>query len=119
MSYQPSNKYYQTEFYEPQLMKEFELIEYCHRSIESFYNEGDVTVTPDGVYIYREEPKNKVLAVAHLDTVQDTKSYSRTSTQLYVPQLDDRAGVYALMKLLPKLYGLEFDLLLTEGEEQG
>lgn len=107
------------EVYKPQFTKEFSIIDYCHRSIESFYDEGAVTVTTDGVYIYREEPKNKVLAVAHLDTVQEAQIYGRSESFLYVPQLDDRLGVYALLDLLPNAFGMEFDLLLTEGEEVG
>lgn len=94
----------------------------CLSPIESFYSLGDVTETRDGVYIYRENPKAKILGVAHLDSVLDLNHFYKLElgkdTVVFNAQLDDRLGVYILLDVLPKM-GIQFDLLLTEGEETG
>lgn len=66
---------------------------------------------------------SSVLAVAHLDSVEQRKRWAR-HVQLphehlvFSPVLDDRLGVYVICSLLPKL-GIDTDILLTTGEEQG
>jgi len=93
----------------------------CLNPIDSFESFGDVTDTKDGIYIYKDNG-SKILGVAHLDTVLNTNHFHRVKvaedTMIINAQLDDRLGVYALTSLLPSL-GIKFDLLLTEGEEQG
>lgn len=76
--------------------------------------------TPHGVY-YHLDRGSKVLAMAHLDTVQEKRPFvydvKEDGTEvLYSPQLDDRLGAWAI---LDPLYYLGFDILLTEGEEVG
>lgn len=94
----------------------------CLSKISYFESFGKVTNTKDGIYIKCDNPKSKILGVAHLDTVKNRKFFhykkKKGDIKVYSPQLDDRLGVYTLMYLLPQL-GIEFDLLLTEGEESG
>lgn len=63
-----------------------------------------------------------VLAVAHLDTVQDDRTCRVTETAAGLLAtsggLDDRLGAYVIAELLPRL-GVECDLLLTTDEEVG
>lgn len=72
-------------------------------------------------YWYRDNG-SKILAVAHLDTVQDDRTCQVTPTAAGLLAtsggLDDRLGVYVILDLLPKL-GLTFDVLLTTDEEIG
>jgi len=94
----------------------------CLARLKDFKSIGDVTQTRDGMYIYRDNPKAKILAVAHLDTVLDLNHFYRLSigkdTVIMNAQLDDRLGAYVLLDVLPQM-GIEYDLLLTEGEETG
>ena len=96
----------------------------CLDPIEAFYDLGELIWTKDGplVYIDRGAP---VLAVAHLDTVFDTKRVDHfgivkgTNTNYVVcPHLDDRLGAYIIIDLLPQL-GINVDVVLTDGEEHG
>lgn len=99
-----------------------ELKRVCLAEIQDFESLGDVYDTPDGIYIYRENPNAKILAVAHLDTVLNTNHFHHVKVKgdsiVLNAQLDDRLGVYTLLDLLPQL-GIQYDLLLTEGEESG
>lgn len=67
---------------------------------------------------------SKVLAVAHLDTVQQVNHFSTAEDVggdgqwVFCPKLDDRLGVYTLLDLLP-LLGVNVDILFTENEEKG
>jgi hypothetical protein len=67
---------------------------------------------------------NRVLAVAHLDTVlREDSQISKTLTgnyEVWSPQLDDRLGAWVLLDVLPQ-FGLagEYDILLTDLEEVG
>lgn len=92
----------------------------CLRSIQSFKSFGDVYDTPSGIYIYKNNPEAKILGVAHLDSVLDLRHFHKINIKgrdiVINAQLDDRLGVYTLLYILPSL-GIEFDLLLTEGEE--
>lgn len=94
----------------------------CLSPISDFEKFGQVWDTQDGIFIYKENPKAKILAVAHLDSVLDLDHFYRMSVGgrdiVVNAQLDDRLGVYTLLHVLPQ-FGIEFDLLLTEGEETG
>lgn len=94
----------------------------CLSSIKEFRHIGDVTETKDGPFIFRDNPKAKIIAVAHLDTVLNMNHFYDLSvgkdTVIMNAQLDDRLGAYVLLDVLPTL-GIEYDLLLTVGEEQG
>ena len=60
-----------------------------------------------------------VLMVAHVDTVlMPGKKAGIRGDRLYHNAVDNRLGVYLGMELLPSL-GIEVDLLLTTGEEEG
>ena len=61
-----------------------------------------------------------ILAVAHCDHVSIPYRFEVSSDgeTVFCPRLDDRLGVYLAMDILPKI-GVECDLLLTDGEEQG
>lgn len=93
----------------------------CLASIEDYAGEGELTETAGGMYIYKDNG-SPVLAVAHLDTVQDWRHFDRVtiagSQFVFNAQLDDRLGAYIILDLLPQL-GVKCDVLLTEGEERG
>jgi hypothetical protein len=78
---------------------------------------------PDDFYLFRDHG-SRVLAVAHLDTVgahwERTANFVETESGLVVfsRALDDRLGAYVILELLPAL-GLQYDTLLTVGEESG
>lgn len=77
----------------------------------------------DNYYLFKDNGSS-ILAVAHLDTVIDhtrrTANFVDTEAGpvVFSGALDDRLGAYTILELMPKL-GLEFDWLLTVGEEQG
>lgn len=64
----------------------------------------------------------KVLAVAHLDSVANMGHFEVVDfsgkRRVYSANLDDRLGAYVILSLLRK-YGMEYDILLTTGEESG
>ena len=78
---------------------------------------------PDNFYFYKDNGSN-ILAVAHLDTVghADDRICRFVTTEgglvVFSRALDDRLGAYIILDLLPKL-GLNYDILLTVGEESG
>lgn len=78
---------------------------------------------PSNFYNFRDNGSD-ILAVAHLDTVSKPGArgcnFLNTSggTVVYSRALDDRLGAYTILDVLPRL-GLEFDVLLTVGEETG
>lgn len=73
----------------------------------------------DDFYIYKDNGSD-ILAIAHLDTVQDASGCVIADTPggpiVFSPRLDDRLGAYVILDLLPKL-GVKVDWLLTVGEE--
>lgn len=100
---------------------EFEnLREYCLAPIESFSAFGERTETKRGPYYFQDNGAN-VLAVAHLDTVQDNKRFGCIKDDtgiVYNCQLDDRLGVWLALEYFPSV-GIKMDILLTTGEESG
>lgn len=98
-----------------------QLKEICRKPLCDFSEYGDKYITPDGILYYKDNG-SKILAVAHLDTVQNSNHYrvvdARGSRIIFTPQLDDRLGAYVILHLLPSL-GIKTDILLTEGEETG
>lgn len=89
----------------------------CELPVEAFAAFGEVVGTPGGNYVFRDQGE-RVLGVAHLDTVLNGTPFIHDGERVYCPALDDRLGVHLLLDVLP-LLGVRFDLLLTEGEEQG
>jgi hypothetical protein len=75
-------------------------------------------------FFYFKNNESNILAVAHLDTVMPherrTANFVNTAAGpvVYSGALDDRLGAYTILELMPKL-GLNFDILLTVGEEKG
>lgn len=89
----------------------------CRMPVDAFGSFGESVPTPEGNYIFRDQGE-RVLGIAHLDTVLPCTQFVRDGDRVYCPALDDRLGVYLLSDLLP-LLGVKFDLLLTDGEERG
>src|SRR4030042_4708755 len=93
----------------------------CLADIKAFKALGNVEQTQSGMYIYSDR-KSDILAVCHLDTVLSLKhfyiNHIGDDDIIFNAQLDDRLGAYVILDLLPKL-GLNYDILLTEGEESG
>lgn len=97
----------------------------CEQSIEDIIGDasklGDTLRidTPDGplVWVRRGAP---VLGCVHLDWVDVPHrwGYDRKRGRVYTPRLDDRAGVFILLDVLPAM-GIHLDLLLTDNEETG
>lgn len=107
----------------------FSFTEFCaiaSRDERDFADFGTVVTQGDrrdegSTYTFKDNG-SPVLAVAHLDTVQEA-SYSsifrvKGERVLLCPRLDDRLGVYIITRLLPRM-GITCDLLLTTGEEVG
>ncbi len=99
-----------------------ELKEIATAKIEDFKKYGEVTETENGIYIFIDNGAN-VLAVAHLDTVQNSGHYYTLQSDdeeeiIHNAQMDDRLGAYIIMYVLPRL-GVKADILLTENEETG
>ena len=105
------------------------LEERCLQPISDFRKLGSVLDTQDGPLIYIDKG-SPILGVAHLDTVASklprsvfwgSAKYKDGSTALPVIQsiqLDDRLGAWMLLDLLPSM-GMNFDVLLCDGEEKG
>ena len=92
----------------------------CKQSILSFSTDSDIIQhTKDGVYYFIDN-KSPILAIAHLDTVENPNQIKLEGEKFYAPTLDDRLGVHLIMDVLPSLMGnCPYDILLTEGEEVG
>ena len=72
-------------------------------------------------FYYHQDNGSEILAVAHLDNVQEVRKTAVTMTGAAVLSsalggLDDRLGAYVILELLPAL-GMQFDILLTTDEE--
>lgn len=94
----------------------------CTRAEKYFWKIGNATDTVDGKYLFINN-NSKILAIAHLDTVQKKSHFYRVNvggdTWVLCPWLDDRLGAYVILDLLPTLKGVKYDILLTTGEESG
>lgn len=75
-------------------------------------------------YWFHKDNGSSVLAMAHLDTVMPAHRRearfvnTEAGPVIYSGALDDRLGAYIILDLLPKM-GMNYDLLLTVGEESG
>lgn len=94
---------------------------FMNAPIDDFQVFGEVTQTPDGIYIHKDRGSN-ILAVAHLDSVNPYDHFYVNNfagvDHVFSTRLDDRLGAYIILSLLPEL-GISTDVLLTEGEEIG
>jgi len=77
--------------------------------------------TPKGKYWFKDNNAD-ILGVSHLDSVLPFLHFDvtrlRMDTLIYCSTLDNRLGTYILLDWLEKA-GAKYDILLTEGEEQG
>ena len=90
----------------------------CLDSENSFERYGEKVDTKHGPYFFKDNG-SKVLAVAHLDTVQDERHFGIAKSDnniIWNCQLDDRLGAWMILHLLPEM-GINMDVLLTTGEE--
>lgn len=90
------------------------------QTYKDFAKMGVTINTPDGQLTYIDNGAN-ILGVAHLDSLQPKGKcwrYDKANGKVYNPVVDDRLGVHILLDVLPR-YGIKFDVLLTDGEEQG
>jgi len=76
-----------------------------------------------GRVAYYKDNRSKLLAVAHLDTVNPrglrwSGQVKLDKTIFFSPYLDDRLGVYTILHVLPAL-GINVDILFTMDEETG
>lgn len=71
-----------------------------------------------GYLAMKRTPGAKILAVAHIDFLASGVVHSVSKRRIVSSALDDRAGVYIVMDLLPKM-GILADVLLTDNEEMG
>ena len=90
--------------------------------VDEFEAFGDVVATQYGTIVTSIKPDNKILAVAHRDYVADNSKFNvaraKKDTYIFNGALDDRLGIYTILKTLPDM-GLNFDYILTDGEESG
>jgi hypothetical protein len=100
------------------------LIDVCERDDFSVFAKRHNLVPYRGRerFFYFEDNGADILAVAHLDTVQDDRSCKIIETAagplVCSGGLDDRLGAYVILDMLPKL-GVKCDILLTTDEEMG
>lgn len=93
-------------------------------NFESYAERVDLGYAEDGRerFYYFADNGSDILAIAHLDTVQDDRQCQITGTTAGLLAtsggLDDRLGAYVILELLPKL-GITCDWLLTTDEEIG
>lgn len=67
----------------------------CELPVEAFAAFGEVVGTPQGNHVFRDRGE-RVLGIAHLDTVLPGTQFARDGDRVYCPALDDRLGVYLL-----------------------
>ena len=89
---------------------------------DDFAQWADRVELPAGRFYWYRDNGARVLAVAHLDTVQGDRSCrvvdSAAGLLAVSGALDDRLGAYVILELLPRL-GITCDVLLTTDEERG
>jgi hypothetical protein len=93
----------------------------CADEEGDFFAQYGVKHERGGRFYYYGDNGSDILAVAHLDSVQDHRTCDVVQTKAgskiaFSPTLDDRLGVYVICELLPKM-GIKADVLLTTGEE--
>ena len=90
--------------------------------IDKFSEYGKRYDPPGGKPYFFKDNGSDILAVFHADYVDSVKPSHFTPANLshdtiyFCPTLDDRAGAYVILHLLPEL-GINYDILITTGEE--
>jgi len=94
------------------------MAEYCSASKKDLVRACDWHThdSSSGYLAMRRTPGARILAVAHIDFLRSGKIHYVSRKRIVSSALDDRAGVYIVMDLLPKL-GILADVLLTDNEE--
>ena len=106
----------------PTLVKAFSLeeMEWCCNATESELTKGYKKMTNETGSCWFKNNGSQILSVAHMDSVCEpthfTTAQLKAETLVFSPVLDDRAGVYIITRLLPKV-GINLDILLTTDEE--
>ncbi len=95
------------------------LRELCLMPSSNFSRYGEKHGGGQDFYFYKDNGAD-ILAVAHLDTVQDDRHFgisrSGDSDVIWNCQLDDRLGAWMILELFPSM-GIKMDVLLTTDEE--
>lgn len=94
-----------------------DIFNHCSADIRDYYFRGELLSNSPRELIYVDR-NSKVLAIAHLDTVQRFESFAVKGDIIQTQTLDDRLGAYIILDLLPNL-GIFTDVLLTTNEERG
>lgn len=104
------------------------LRQYCVNDEEWFWtlpNAQHIEVDKTDNYTFFDNGSN-ILAVGHLDiagSLDRSKFKYGLSDKghhyVFNANLDDRLGVFVLHYLLPTMYGIQFDMLMTTNEESG
>ena len=94
----------------------------CHAKPKAL-GAGMQVLRKAGRVAYFKDNHSKLLAVAHLDTVNIrgmrwSGQVQLDKTLFFSPYLDDRLGAYTILKVLPEL-GINVDVLFTMDEETG
>jgi hypothetical protein len=99
-------------------MNNLQLHNYCNASIKTIREWGQfVPCTRTSGYTFIDN-QSRVLGVAHIDTVLNSRLFKVQGDVIISPRLDDRLGLYTLLYALPQA-GINLDLLLCEDEEIG
>lgn len=88
----------------------------CSAPTSQFKRYGSAILDKPDLLIHRDNGAS-VLAVAHLDHVQDYKHFEVKNDLIHTETLDDRLGVYIVLCMLPQM-GIVTDILLTTNEER-
>jgi hypothetical protein len=106
------------------MLKEEEVASYMEDSLSDFYEEV-FRKKGDYIYVIGDTDRCPYCLVAHMDTVRDEskpidlkKTRNVITNRRGILGADDRAGVYAISKIIERLDALP-SILLTHGEESG
>lgn len=93
------------------------------QSFEHLRHKGGIIEGAPGVQHGFLDRGSSILAVAHLDYVDNPWQFQRLSGKnggayVFCPRLDDRLGVFTILDVLPTM-GIILDVLFTENEEHG
>lgn len=94
---------------------------WCSATASNFDSVATRFRTPGGSRYWWKDNGSRILAVAHIDSVQPAAQVGDTVAaphRFYNPCLDDRLGVYTILDLLPRI-GIRCDVLLCDDEEYG
>ena len=98
--------------------------EVFNADFDYFKKYGELVEVGGRRYIYKDNGAN-ILAVAHLDNVNDNTHFhilkgfdKEYGDAILSTRVDDRLGAYIILEVLPK-HGIKYDILLCDEEEVG